>query len=315
MNKIDKKFIRLMLDRACAPDIADGGKGSGNFGHKGRPGQRGGSGSGGAGGSKMVTPKKSAAVLAERQNRLMAEAKEVKRDGIMSSTKPSPAETKAMQAKFLGNVSDKLKPYAKKMYEKAVKTEPKITSDICDIVNHVGATTFGLGFRLKKASDAADGRCRIEDKIQEIIQDYADNGKKISYEEATDQINDIVRYTVGSTADNLVDDFESVKAELEAKGYKCKEIKNKWDTYNEKKQYRGVNTTFESPEGVQFELQFHTAESLDCKENQHAQYEEWRNPDVTPERKAELGSIMYENAKSLTRPKNVERIPERWPAK
>lgn len=221
--------------------------------------------------------------------------------------RPTAEESKALTKKFLGNISSKLEPYAVERYKRDLANEPQITSDICDISEALGTDMFGLGYRLKKASDSSDGGCRIADKIQENLADHK-NDPTYNYERAVDDLSDMVRYTQACTPDNLVSNFETTKAALEEKGYKPVKIKNTWQSYNRDNPYRGVNCVFMSPTGTKFELQFHTAESLVGKEVQHGQYEEFRSPRTNEARKSELGNMMYSNMRSMTEPRGISRI-------
>lgn len=224
-----------------------------------------------------------------------------------SAQRPTAEETRQLQEKSLGNISDLLKPYAKKKYEQAVKAEPQITSDLLDVCDETGAEMFGLPFRLKSAA-TKNGGCRIEDKIQEDMAKAQEDGTPITYEQAADNLSDLVRYTQACTTDNMADQFEHTRRALESKGYKCLKVKNSWDSYSEERPYRGINTVFQAPDGTRFELQFHTAESLFRKEFQHGLYEEQRDPRTPESRKAELGRQMYGYASRMQKPKGVERI-------
>lgn len=232
-------------------------------------------------------------------------------EGIMSKPqagRPTEAESKALTKKFLGNISSKLKPYAVEKYKKDLANEPKITNDLCDIADDIGTEMFGLEYRLKKASDSSDGGCRVAEKIAETMAKKRADGTYPTYEEAADNLSDLVRYTQACTTDNLVENFEKTQKALEEKGYKTVKVKNTWDSYSIQNAYRGVNCVFESPTGTRFELQFHTPESLVGKEVQHPQYEEQRKPETAQKRKDELGNIMYNNMSGLKRPRNIERI-------
>lgn len=221
---------------------------------------------------------------------------------------PTPEESKKLTEKFLSNISKKLKPYAVKKYQRDLANEPAITKDICEIADSIGARMFGLGFRLKKASDSSDGGCRIDEKIQDDMKDG------LTYEQATDKLSDLVRYTQACTPGNLVSNFKKTVAELERKGYKPVKIKNSWKSFNIENAYRGINCVFESPTGTKFELQFHTPESFATKEVNHGEYEEQRSPNTKKERKDELGRIMYNRAKKMQVPKDIEQI-ENYPKK
>lgn len=305
---------------------ADGGKGSGNFGHKGRPGQVGGSGGGGGSSVSSSSAKANRKSLDTANKKMSSECTKRAQQWPAGSQerhvyemyaqilsdplpeRPTKQESDALTQKFLSNISSQLQPYAVERYKRDLANEPQITADLCDIADEVGAGMFGLGYRLKKASDSADGGCRIADKIQENILDARKEGKEITYEQAVDQLSDMVRYTQACTPENLVGNFEATREALEQKGYKPVKIKNTWDSYNIERPYRGVNCVFESPTGTKFELQFHTAESLVGKEVQHGQYEEQRDPRTAPARKKELGQMMYNNMSGMSAPKDIGRI-------
>ena len=238
--------------------------------------------------------------------------------------RPSPEDSKKLMEENLKNISNKLEPYAQEKYKKALKNEPKITNDLCDIADSIGTEMFGLKYRMKTAGDKVledddhkpilnpDGSpktvCRIADKIAENQKDARKDGYDDSYEAAVDRLSDLVRYTQACTPDNLVSNAEATMKALEEKGYKPIKVKNSWETFSQKNPYRGVNCVFESPDGTRFELQFHTAESLVGKEVQHGWYEESRTPGIDPKRKAELDERMYNNMASMTAPKDIGRI-------
>ncbi len=343
---LDRSLDEDTAESLLSARSKDGGPGSGNFGHKGRPGKRGGSGAGGGSGKKETgetesseTPKKEntgsgyvnrpmkvskTANLKALQKANQSMAKECARrakkwpegsqerhiyemySGIMSkplSGRPTPEQSKAMTEKFLGNISSQLKPYAIERYKRDLANEPKITNDLCDIADELGTGMYGLDYRLKKASDSSDGGCRIAEKIAEDMKK-----KGMSYEQATDNLSDMVRYTQACTPENMASNFNRTKEALEKKGYKVVKVKNSWQDYSPERAYRGVNCVFESPNGTRFELQFHTPESLVGKEVQHGQYEEQRSPRTSEARKKELGQIMYKNMASMKEPARIDTI-------
>ena len=334
-DRIMKHFLKDAIMNGAEKVQEDGGPGSGNFGHKGRPGLRGGSGKGeGSAALQTVGAKPTGMRLNPTQNRAhirsdiakyrvkaqqtvnsfpeKSQDREWAEEGLnalqSSSKRPTPEETKTLQGKMLGNISNQLKPYAQEKYIKSVKAEPQITSDLMDICDATGAEMYGLVNRLKKASDNSKGVCRIEEKIQGDIKEAAAMGITMTYEEAVDKLSDIVRYTQACTVDNLADQFEATRKALEAKGYKCLKVKNSWDSFNKKNPYRGVNTVFQSPDGTKFELQFHTPESMFTKTYVHGMYEIARTDSTPEETKAALNERMLELYSAMERPKNVERV-------
>jgi hypothetical protein len=52
--------------------------------------------------------------------------------------------------------------------------------------------------------------------------------------------------------------------------------------------YRGINATFRTKDGLEFEVQFHTPESHDMKVETHPLYKEIRNPKTEAGRRKEL---------------------------
>lgn len=133
-------------------------------------------------------------------------------------------------------------------------------------------------------------------------------GNPISYEEAVHQVRDIIRYTQAATPETLTQNYLRTKELLEAKGYKLVRVRNSWKTFTKNAPYRGVNTGFVSPDGIMFELQFHTAESLVTKEAEHPLYEICRNPNTTEKEKEALSEERYQMFAGMTEPDNIEKI-------
>jgi len=93
---------------------------------------------------------------------------------------------------------------------------------------------------------------------------------------------------------------------LEDAGYTKVQVKN---TFKPGAVYKGVNTTFESPQGQKFELQFHTPESFDMKQNvTHGLYEKARLPETPPAEKAAIVKQMRSLSDSVPQPDNVDQI-------
>ena len=71
---------------------------------------------------------------------------------------------------------------------------------------------------------------------------------------------------------------------------------------------KGLNTNIKSPDGSIWELQFHTAKSLEIKEINHKLYETQRLDNTPAAKKAELGKQMAANAAAIPSPKGIETI-------
>ena len=133
-------------------------------------------------------------------------------------------------------------------------------------------------------------------------------GNPITYEEAARGVMDIIRYTQAGTPDTLTINYLLTKGILEDRGYKLCRIRNSWRTFTKTAPYRGVNTIFVSPDGVYFELQFHTAESLVAKEADHYYYEIRRDPRTSEEKRQYYADLGYKIFADLTEPGFVDLI-------
>ena len=116
----------------------------------------------------------------------------------------------------------------------------------------------------------------------------------------------MLRYTYVLPVESFADEFARIRQALEKAGYTVIKVKNTLGDASSA--YRGVNTQFETPDGFKFELQFHTKQSLDVKERNHALYEEERLEDTPLERKWELRREMADNAAKIKTPPNIEEV-------
>ena len=271
----EKQTARAILNDPSAFDRfleSDGGKGSGNFGHKGRPGQRGGSGAGG-GGSKA--PK---GLSFEQQKA---------RWGAMS-----PKQYSEMK---LAEFPDGVNPEVRAVFEKAAKSEPAITDAMQRHAQACGAEMDGLEFRMK------DGDSFMR-KVRKDAQEHGHQGQL----KAAGKLYDAVRYTQVSDEKNLVANAKKTLTNLKAEGYNVVGVKNTWKDPNTA--YNGINVKLRSPDGQQFELQFHTRDSLRVKEQIHTLYEEQRKLSTRDPRYKELNDQMMAISSGQRRPDSIETL-------
>lgn len=176
-------------------------------------------------------------------------------------------------------------------YEKAANDEPLITSMVKASANGCGLEMYGLQNRIK-TKDSYLRKIRLE---------YNPDGN-------TYEVKDIIRYTLGTeNPDNLVEKMNASIAGFNEMGYNTVVLKNTWNST--KNPYRGINTMVVAPNGQKFEVQYHTRESYDTKEQMHKLYEDWRIiEDKTSEEAIELSKEMASLSKRLTVPKNVEKV-------
>lgn len=132
--------------------------------------------------------------------------------------------------------------------------ESRITSDISDVARIANGRAAGLQYRLKEAPSLS--RKVAEDMVE----------KNYLAQEAVDNINDAVRYTIVRADDAYTQGAIDTIRELRERGYTfLKRPKNFWGQDG----YQGLHTLLRSPTGVRLELQFHTARSIEVKEISH----------------------------------------------
>ncbi|TCL74228.1 hypothetical protein EDC14_1004166 [Hydrogenispora ethanolica] len=188
----------------------------------------------------------------------------------------------------------------KLVYDNIVKHEPQITKNIRSIISAAGGQMRGLEFRLKTE----------ESFMRKVKADYeADQKKnsKVTYTQVALGTNDVIRYTAVADENSFYDLYQDVMGKLKAEGYELVKVKNTWN--DDSNPYKGVNAILRSPGGQNFELQFHTPDSFDMKQNNlHVYYEEYRSDSTSAERKAELLRLMFKLSRELKKPKWIEKL-------
>jgi len=260
--------------------INDGGAGSGNYGHKGRKGEIGGSGKG----VSTNNPASSRLYGADR----------------FKKHADATVRKKEMQA------YESMKPDRKKVYDKIIGNEAKITKDMENITNKHGLKMTGEAFAIKMPISF---NRKVDSKMLEK-QKYGN----VNSDEAVviNSLNDVVRYTAVSSANNLVEGAIETLNDLKSQGHKVIEAKNSWnDPYNP---YNGINVKLQNENGVKYELQFHTPQSYDMKERkQHKYYELARQDDISEDQKKLYNQKMFDLVTENPHwaiPKNIERLDD-----
>lgn len=168
----------------------------------------------------------------------------------------------------------------------------QVTEDLREVIGNNGSIEEGLPFRVKSQGSLAR-------KIR-------DDDRGLSYTARVAQITDVLRFTDVAPPAKLYESFRRTDTGLQQKGYKPIRIKN---TFPDKTApYRGLNTLYQTPDGYTFELQFHTPQSLEIKEENHKLYEEARLASTSRDRQLELEKIMAQNSRSIETPKDFGKI-------
>ncbi len=195
-----------------------------------------------------------------------------------------------------------IKGLAEKSLEKARQEEPEVSKDLQNAFSGSKAEFAGFDFRFK-GSDSLQRKI----KSDQMATGSPRNIKALR--EASDAINDNLRYTALLDKDNYTEGFNKIKKDLESKGYEFVKVKNLMAYPDKGNPYRGINAQVKNKNGYIFELQFHTPQSFDIKQNKiHADYEIARNPKKSDKERAEATKRMFAYYDALEIPKGSETI-------
>lgn len=189
------------------------------------------------------------------------------------------------------------KALAERLYEKASRSEPKITKVVSGVIKSTGAKMYGLKNRLKTKESLAR---KIDTEAQ---------AKNISVVEAAKTIKDSIRYTSVSDDSHFTDNYFAVKENLRKQGYIETRCRNYFDLYRQgKANHKQITSVYEDKLGNKFELQFQTPSSIKAKELKTPLYEETRQLGIDKKRERKLIAQMNELAKQVKTPKDVYSI-------
>ena len=142
--------------------------------------------------------------------------------------------------------------YAAELIEMAVEAEPWITPALVYLSGFQKGEMIGLEFRFKT----------LESTTKKIEARMAERG----YSTPSDvPIRDALRYTMqlgDQPAGHHDQSIAYVLATMEGLGHRVIVVKNYWPRGDD---YSGVNTILEAPNGLAWELQFHTPQSFELK--------------------------------------------------
>lgn len=173
------------------------------------------------------------------------------------------------------------------VYANAKKYEPIITRDVRQVVRNSGANIYGLSNRLKTEQSIA---------------------RKLNI---NDHISDAVRYTAILDEQTFVSQYNSIKADLEKKGYSETKCKNYFEDYKKHKvNHKSVQCNYKNKDGYVFEIQYQTKASQNAKDKKIPLYEEARNPKTSTKRRGELAVQMRILAEEVNDPPDINKIKQ-----
>ena len=208
--------------------------------------------------------------------------------------KPVNLETVMSRGQVTESEAKECVSLAEKIFRKAVKAEPEITGDVVDAVSEAGCSMYGLENRLKQPTSLA---AKIGADAKE---------KDVSFEVAADRVRDAIRYTSVSDEQNYVQNYYTIRNQLEQQGYSELRCKNFFEAYKEgKAMHKSVQSVFSDEKGNVFELQFQTPASQAAKDLKLPIYEERRKSGISEQRKRDLERQMVVLAERVNDPKDV----------
>lgn len=175
----------------------------------------------------------------------------------------------------------------------AKKNEPQLSATMKDLAKGVGGQLVGYKRRLKT-------RESIDSKLKRMQQEQPG----MDAARAAREISDSVRYTLVFPSDeNHAQSVQAAVAKLEGQGYQVAKLKNYWEVGDP---YNGINGVFVHPDtGFRFEVQFHTPDSWQQKNQIHLLYNQFREPDTSRPERQRLYDQMVRATDGLQRPPGV----------
>ena len=185
----------------------------------------------------------------------------------------------------------------KTLVKAAEIAEPKITKAVVGATEDSGGKAIGLEHRLKTEKSLAI----------KIATDMKAGG--LTPEQAARGVRDAVRYTAEFPPEKLVAGVESTLAKMQKDGCRIVKLKNTW--LDAKKSYKGVNVQLLGPDGHEFELQFHTAESFEAKgAKTHDIYDKMKLLKKGSPKWNALNEEQMKIARALRRPDGIETLKD-----
>jgi hypothetical protein len=163
---------------------------------------------------------------------------------------------------------------ARDIFLRAAETEPEVTTDILEIALRTGTNVDGNYIRDGETFSTLDARLKTVESIDSRIRrDMRDGG--LTAEEAAADVRDDLRYTFVLSPSSYGNDISAITRALVSSGYLPRRKKNFWLL---DEGYAGINTSWQTPDGKWFEIQFHTQRTLETKEIlSHQLYERQRS--------------------------------------
>lgn len=165
------------------------------------------------------------------------------------------------------------------MQPHGLASEREIAAAVANLIKEAQDACPAIESRLKYLADLHQGQMiglewKIKPAASLLRKMTLSMDRVVSLSQLVEQQYDVLRFTMLLPTSRYVTGVETViKTLVDCEGTRPLEVKNYWDCYT----YKGINCIFQATGGGKFELQFHTPQSWDNKQNQtHVLYETLR---------------------------------------
>jgi hypothetical protein len=197
----------------------------------------------------------------------------------------------------LADLKGRAKKYSQELYDKVKVNEPAVSSVLKDMSSRLGGTLAGFEFRRKN----------LDSTFRKLITKATDRVNPKPPEKYGPTFPDALRYTMLFKPKEYMGKTKETLDALEAAGHKVVEKSNMWSPDNT---YKGINVKMQTPDGLFWELQFHTPDSYRTKDRNHLMYEVARSDNSTPLDEAEAEWRMHDSWRAVEDPAGWDSDPD-----
>ena len=197
----------------------------------------------------------------------------------------------------LADLKGRARPIAQTLYDKVKANEPGVSKVLQDMSSRLGGHLAGFEFRRKN----------LDSTFRKLITKATDKLKPKPPEKYGPEFPDALRYTMLFKPKEYMGKTKETLDALEAAGHKVVEKSNMWSPGNT---YKGVNVKMQTPDGLFWELQFHTPDSYRTKDRNHLMYEVSRSPEATKQDEAEAEWRMHDSWRAVETPSDWDKDPD-----
>jgi hypothetical protein len=146
-----------------------------------------------------------------------------------------------------------------------------------------------------------------KDRLTEKVSNWLKADAELTPDKAFGLVKDAIRYTLQYPDDRYTSGVLADCERLKAAGFEFVDRKNSWG----EQEYKGINSRWRVPENGQlFEVQFHTQDSFEAKQETHAAYERVRDPSTPHSEIAKLRDFQREVSARIPVPPGSTDIPD-----